>query len=470
MNPNSSTQRVQNIVKAQARKLQGRWRKAITGSSTKRVRDHIREVQEVPKNIKLLDKVGFTLGVLNILACQYFLLNVPRYFQSWYAVIVPITLVSRFYHFKSLNFHYFLIDFCYFTIFNTFLNISLLRWSARFFKICFIFSTGVLPIAIPIWRNSFIFHDFDKIVSVYIHLLPCMLYYTLRWNGLSNSESMTCEPNGIASCEPLYISDYFYAILIYIFWQIAYLLKTEVLDKEKFDSHPEIQTSLRWLARDTKNDFSRMILKGLRRMGIFGQQEDFDSTTMKTKMVFVCCQLLLTLVSFIPTPLFYYSNFSHLFWIGLIFTISIFNGASFYIEVFSVRYQAQLKKLDEMQKIARDATSMMQQMAADIDASQEGAKRHKASTSPATVPSLKLSPKKPNNKVKSSSFSSRSKLSDSTKEDANSEIQNVSASLIGEDDSPETRGDELDLSEDETIRDILEHVSSYDYDFLDQPE
>lgn len=472
-NSNSSTQKVQNVLKAQAKKLQGKWRKAITGSSTKRVRDHIREVQEVPKNIKFLDKVGFTLGVLNILACQYFLLNVPQYFSTWYAVILPLTLVSRFYHFKSLNFHYFLIDFCYFTIFNTFLNLFVFRSSARFFKMCFVFSTGVLPVAIPVWRNSLIFHDFDKIVSVYIHILPCMLYYTMRWNAYTfdNEGEMICDPTDVASCEPLYFSDYVYAMGIYCLWQAAYLLKTEVVDKAKFDAHPEIQTSLRWLAKDTKNEFSRMILKGLRKLGIFGAKEDFDATSMKTKLVFVASQLLLTVVSFLPTPFCYNNQLFHLLWIGVIFTISVFNGASFYIEVFSVRYQAQLKKMDEIQQIAREATSMMQQMAADINASQDT--QPKSGSGTLSPKPLKIQKMKPalsfNGKANVASRESKNdKFEENNeknkeKDNANNN-ENEEVSKEEKDQSPIS--DDGHLSEDEELTELMEQVASYEYDIM----
>jgi hypothetical protein len=472
MNSNSSTQRVQNALKSQAKKLQGRWRKAITGSPNKRVRDHIREVQEVPKNIKFLDKVGFTLGVLNILACQYFLLNVPQYFSTWYAVILPITLASRFYHFKSLNFHYFLIDFCYFTIFITFLNLYLFRSSSRFFKICFVFATGVLPIAIPVWRNSLIFHDFDKIVSVYIHILPCMLYYVLRWNthDYNHEGTIVCDSTEFASCDPLYLSDYVYAVGIYCVWQVAYLLKTEVMDKSKFDSNPEIQTSLRWLAKDTKNEFSRAVLKNLRKIGIFGPKEEFNSDSMKTKLVFVGCQLLLTVVSFFPTYVFYHIQLAHLLWIGLIFTISVFNGASFYIEVFSVRYHAQLEKLDEMQKIARDATTMMQQMAADIGNSQQDPiQKHQmhipkdGSHSPKPKQYGSMSPKPKQMGGNSCELSDDKKLrTENETLLASSESKNYKNSK--EDDNFAL--DDLDLSEDETLRELIEKVASCEYELM----
>ena len=61
-------------LRNEANKLRSKWRKVVTGNECKRVRDHIRETEEQPRFIKLFDKVSFTLGVLNICACQFFLL------------------------------------------------------------------------------------------------------------------------------------------------------------------------------------------------------------------------------------------------------------------------------------------------------------------------------------------------------------------------------------------------------------
>jgi hypothetical protein len=170
-----------NSFRERASKIRSRWRKFVTGDEKKRIRDHIREAEEQPSYVKFFDKLAFTFGVLNILVCQYFLLNTPAFFWLWYSFIVPILLCARFYYFSRLGWHYFMIDFCYYVLLCTLVNIFILKDSTTFFKTCFIYATGPLVVAILIWRNSLIFHDYDKIVSVYIHLLPSMLYYTLRW-------------------------------------------------------------------------------------------------------------------------------------------------------------------------------------------------------------------------------------------------------------------------------------------------
>ena len=357
---------MERVFRDQATKLRSKFRKVVTGDEKKRIRDRIRETQDEPRYVKFFDKVAFTVGVLNMGVCQYFLLNRPDLFPYWYAAIIPLILASRYFYFRSSNNQYFMIDFCYFTIFCTMVNLWLIRDSALFFKTVFICATGPLTLAIPVWRNSFVFHDYDKIVSVYIHILPSMLYYTLRHNNSSLDIFRQAIPGdvcGNANCDRLYLTDYLLAVLLYMFWQFIYLYKTEFLDKSRLDSDPSLMTSLRWLAQDTKNAAARFFLKMFRLIGVFSKEEDYDSRTMKTKIVFVVAQLIFTLVSFLPTPLMYHYSGFHLTWILFIVTSAVFNGGSFYIEVFSKRYNSHIAKIEEMHRIAQAASTAMSGLA-----------------------------------------------------------------------------------------------------------
>lgn len=357
---------MERVFRDQATKLRSKFRKVVTGDEKKRIRDRIRETQDEPKYVKFFDKVAFTVGVLNMGVCQYFLLNRPDLFPYWYAAIIPLILASRYFYFRSSGNQYFMIDFCYFTIFCSMLNLFLVQNSAVFFKTCFICCTGPLTLAIPVWRNSFVFHDYDKIVSVYIHILPSMLYYTLRHNNSSLDIFHFGAPGkvcGRANCDTLYLTDYLLAVLLYMFWQFIYLYKTEFLDKSRLDSDPSLMTSLRWLAQDTKNAAARFFLRMFRFLGVFSKEEDYDSRTMKTKIVFVVAQLIFTLVSFLPTPFMYHYSGFHLTWILFIVTSAVFNGGSFYIEVFSKRYNSHIAKIEEMHRIAQAASTAMSGLA-----------------------------------------------------------------------------------------------------------
>jgi len=88
--------------------VQKRWRKAVTGDETKRVRDHIRD----PPVARRIDKLAFTFGVLNLTVSEFMLVKMPHLFWAWYMAVVPVLIFFRIPHYKSLRWSYFLLDFC----------------------------------------------------------------------------------------------------------------------------------------------------------------------------------------------------------------------------------------------------------------------------------------------------------------------------------------------------------------------
>lgn len=73
------------------------------------------------------------------------------------------------------------------------------------------------------------------------------------------------------------------------------------------------------------------------RAGLFGHVELFDASSLKTKFVFVSLQLIYTVVTFLPIPLCYVSKVFHTTLMLLAFLSCIWNGAEYYIDIFSRR-------------------------------------------------------------------------------------------------------------------------------------
>ena len=118
------------------------------------------------------------------------------------------------------------------------------------------------------------------------------------------------------------------------------------------------------MSSDSKNAFAKAVLKYMRKLQFFARDEEFNSQSIKTKATFVLCQFFFTVVTFLPTGIFYYSRAAHLSYIGLIFMTAVFNGASFYIEVFSKRYNSRLEKMEAMLKIANAASGIADDISA----------------------------------------------------------------------------------------------------------
>ena len=129
-------------------KAKGKARKLLTGDEDYRIRDLIRRREKEPSFQQLFNKLTYTLGVLNIAVSQYFFLARPRLFWLWYSLIIPCLMLIRVREFKKRKFEYFLIDFCYFTMFFTFLYLHVMYENQLLFNVCYIYTNGPLAWAI----------------------------------------------------------------------------------------------------------------------------------------------------------------------------------------------------------------------------------------------------------------------------------------------------------------------------------
>ena len=323
----------------------------------------MRDYVKLPRAIRFADKVSFTLGVVGLLVTQFVATEHPSVFHAYYLATAPLIFSHRAYQYFVIKYHYFLIDFCYYANAAHFWQILCRPRSARFFKTTFAYANGPILWAIPLWRNSLVFHSHDKVQSVYIHCVPAILTWCARWYGQSalgepgwrfsffgsgdddsrrraaasakaSLELFSAETSFATSFAHFFV----FPTLGYLAWQCAYLLKTELWDVKRLDEDPELVTSLRWLANDYKAGVTRFALRVGRAIGAFGKEELFDASSLKTKFVFVTLQLVYTVVTFVPIPLCYRSKTAHTSLMLLAFLSCIWNGAEYYIDIFSRRY------------------------------------------------------------------------------------------------------------------------------------
>mmetsp|Transcript_7355 Transcript_7355/g.12365 ORF Transcript_7355/g.12365 Transcript_7355/m.12365 type:complete len:524 (-) Transcript_7355:138-1709(-) len=337
-----------DLFKPQRRVIARKLRQAVTGDEKKRIRDLLKEKKKEPTNTKLFDKISFTLGVLNIPVCQFFMVSRPDLFWAWFTFIIPTLVIARYFYYTKIKMQYFLYDFCYFTNILSIMTMRSYDALPSLFRVVFIFCNGPLSWAVVIWRNSLVYHDFDRMTSIYIHLLPVLLSYCVRWYGLSAENAAVT----------LQVQDFVNAAVVYLFWQYLYYYKTEVKDKAFLDADKDMVTSLRYLASDKKNGMARFVLKVCRRMGIFAKDEDYNPAELKTLMVFMGTQFIYTLVTMLPVSFLFNSFLLHVGFIIFIFTCVVYNGASYYIEVFSKRYQLKFNKKEDMQKVVQAAAEV----------------------------------------------------------------------------------------------------------------
>ena len=232
------------------------------------------------------------------------------------------------------------------------------------FEIVFVCSNGPLLFAILAWRNSLVFHSLDKVTTVFIHAFPPILTWAERWYGRFRDEAGVCSSSrGLLQgwfdfsafsaedsaeappCSVDYATGFFFPLLAYIVWQVVYLIKTELVDGARLKQDPSIMTSSRWFIKARSGALYHLVLKMARRGGMLGPEEHFDPESVSGKAVFVGSQFIYTVLCMSPVVFMYQSWWLHSIVLLAVLTNCVWNGAGYYFEVFSLKYQAHLQQI-----------------------------------------------------------------------------------------------------------------------------
>jgi hypothetical protein len=351
------------IVRKTIEKSKQAARKRITGDPNYRIRDFLK----VPKTIKTVDKVAFFSGVFGLLITEAIAMKYPEKFWMFYLLAMPVVLITRVFYYVQLKWHYFMIDFCYFSHAATMYFHLWDYQNVKLFRTIFTFANGPIILAIPIWRNSLVFHSWDKVQSVFIHLWPSVLTWCGRWYGHGEEKRLDVDELTQDAYKHYTKEFWIYPILLYTIWQIAYLVKTEWMDAKKFRDDPELVTSLRWISTKP-NKKNRISLQFFRKVGLFAEDEEFSAESFKTKFVFVAMQFIYTVITFIVATMCYVNFYVHTFVILLCFACCVWNGATYYIEVFSRKYVQFIAVAEEREKRRLSEDDFGGEGSAELDA------------------------------------------------------------------------------------------------------
>jgi len=276
--------------------------------------------------LRTSDKCAFTLGIIALCITEYILLKVPHMMLYWYSFLLVPLLTARYYTYHKIKFHYFMLDFCYYVQVLLLFQIYYFQ-SAAFFQIIFALSTGPLCVAIVMWRNSLVFHDLDKITSVFIHIFPPLVAYSLRWYPPNNDFSLVCvEPD----CKMSAYYAFGLSFIFYCVWQILYLIQTEFFDKEKLEKDKEMMTSVKWMTIIKPHPIYKMMLQ--------------NGINIRPAYALSLVQGIYTFLTLLPIiPVFQYHDL-HVIYLCLIFLVCIWNGANYYFEIFTETYTDRLQR------------------------------------------------------------------------------------------------------------------------------
>ena len=296
-------------------------------------------MKETPQ-VKMKDKFSFTLGVMTICMSEWLVLRRPEYFPLFYIPLMLALLIYRYVDYSKIKSELYLLDFCYFVNLSVAIQVVLYPNNMLWFQANYVMCLGPICMAIVIWHNSLVFHSLDKVTSFFLHAFPPVVMHLHRWKMIKNDLPLDHE-----SYLPIY-ANFVLPLLFYAVWQVTYLFMTEIALRNYLQDK-EVVISLRYLVTDKKNPSVNLIKKFLRKQGIMKRNEELDPEAMSSKFIYVFCQAAYTLLTILHTRLLYAHYRVSCIYIITIFGIGVWNGASYYIEVFSKRYNLKFRATSE---------------------------------------------------------------------------------------------------------------------------
>ncbi|KAL9138142.1 MAG: hypothetical protein Q9175_000659 [Cornicularia normoerica] len=288
------------------------------------------------KAVTAREKLSFIAGVLNIFISGYLIGGHPDLFYLWFTAQLCYFMPIRFYTYHKRGYHYFLADMCYFVNLLLLLTIWVAPRSKRLFISTYCLAYGNNAVAIAMWRNSMVFHSLDKVTSLFIHIMPPVTLHCLV--HLTPPEIQLARFPGIyAITQSSPDSAVHYSLLgmmawssvPYAVWQLSYHFFITVRRREKIAAGRP--TSFTWLRRSyAKSWIGRLIL---------GLPEKLQEPA------FMLTQYMYALGSILPCPVWFWYRWPSAVFLLSLFVWSIYNGATYYIDVFGTRFQKELEQV-----------------------------------------------------------------------------------------------------------------------------
>lgn len=279
------------------------------------------------KVVRTREKVSFFFGVMSLLVSALLFGMAPEWVHVAYTIQGLYLLPLRAYTYKKRSWHYFLFDLCYYVTILNFIYIWFLPSSPTLFVACYCLSHGALASAVITWRNSLVFHDSDKVTSLFVHIYAPFTFTVIRHfypNAQERFPALTQLPH-LHPGHALLLSG-----VIYLHWQLLYW-KFVLVDRRTKISSGQRTTSFSWLLNDKRGKIGQLLSR---------------VTPERRAPYFMVGQFVYSILTELPAIYLLYDSprWSGAFLI-LIFAVSVWNGGGYYIEVFGRKFERELEAL-----------------------------------------------------------------------------------------------------------------------------
>ncbi|KAG1857258.1 hypothetical protein C8R48DRAFT_607482 [Suillus tomentosus] len=279
------------------------------------------------KVVRTRDKLSFFFSVMSLLVSALLFGLAPQWIHISYTVQGLYFLPLRAYQYKKRSWHYFLFDLCYYVTILNFIYMWFFPSNTALFMACYSLSHGSLASAVITWRNSLVFHDTDKVTSLFVHIYAPFTFTVIR-HFYPNAEDRFPALKALPYLNP--VRALLMSGAIYICWQLMYW-KFVLVDRRSKIASGQRTTSFSFLLNDKRSAIGRAL------------------STVPPKYresSFMAGQLVYSLLTELPAVFLLYDS---PMWSGafllFIFSVSVWNGGGFYIEVFGRKFERELEAL-----------------------------------------------------------------------------------------------------------------------------
>jgi len=284
------------------------------------------EAWQSAKVVRTREKISFFFGVMSLVFSALLFGLAPQYVHISYTLQSLCLLPYRWFKYKKLQWHYFLFDLCYYVTILNFVFIWILPQSPSLFVACYCLSHGVVASAIITWRNSLVFHDSDKVTSLFIHIYPPFTFTVIRhfYPGSEKRFPALKELPHLHPWRALLLSSGIYLVWQFLYWKLVYV------DRRKKVESGQRTTSLHWM---------------LNKPGLIADVLSKFKPENRA-LYFMLGQFVYAVLTDVPPVIVLYdSPFWSCAYLLLILSVSVWNGGGFYIEVFGRKFERELEAL-----------------------------------------------------------------------------------------------------------------------------
>eukprot|EP01056_Protomagalhaensia_sp_Gyna25_P001043 Protomagalhaensia_sp_Gyna_25__1042@NODE_1501_length_1782_cov_7_814687_g1216_i0_p1_GENE_NODE_1501_length_1782_cov_7_814687_g1216_i0NODE_1501_length_1782_cov_7_814687_g1216_i0_p1_ORF_typecomplete_len443_score77_15DUF2838/PF10998_8/6_4e34DUF2838/PF10998_8/7e03DUF2838/PF10998_8/4_8e03YdjC/PF04794_12/0_18_NODE_1501_length_1782_cov_7_814687_g1216_i02541582 len=294
-----------------------------------------------PPVVAIRQKVSFFLGVSNVVLAAFAFGRIPFWMPQLYALDYLLLYALRVWIYRRRGWQYFTLDLCYWA--NTLLLLLIFVWPHGPHLLGGVVGLALGPVAWAIlqWRNSLVFHSLDKITSCFIHFCPTVVLFVLRWWP---NESEAVASDGVFSVSQarklIRQSQLGWreivgpTVALYLVWQLMYYVFVNIRQREKVEKGKRM-TSYTWLMRSGATANSSLF----KVVNVFGPSYRL--------LVYMGLQLFYTLLTVLPVPFLWRSATFHGAIILFLFFVCAWNGATYYVDVFSHSYARTITRIHD---------------------------------------------------------------------------------------------------------------------------